>query len=356
MLKNTINSKTLDEGLLTLLTNVLSSATDLKKPSLIEFSNPAIVRAITLVESSIVNSEDRANIMQVALGIYSSAYVSALSIAASSDEARILRTLGRLNPESHSATPSIKDLLDTESYAKGLPLNFDLEDDKKKKNSRSNDKIDNQEWLAKNTSIAVGHVVETKIGEDVVNISLGLAPKIIPSDQVVEVLTGGSDDKSWLGRWYGFRSGLVSAKEWLFCSDLLDNHRKSLGRDKSGVYTDVSRRRGDKKLLKILTGRVSVGQASSLFIITRDTANAVGRAFGRDFDDFITREKFFAETLGMVAIVVDERRDRIEIYSRSRRETQNFSMRDVRNKGGDDSMMQDMLKQFTAGSATPARF
>lgn len=340
-----------------LLNTVAKNMSDSRSKSLIEYSNPALVRAVTMIESRLVNHEDMDSINQMILSGFTSIYMSAISIASSSQEVRILRTLSKLNPDQDTArnappTISLESDQTTPAIDQRNPLNNNYRADLGKPLSSGGVKeIDS---LSKNANLAIGRTVEAKFGDNVVNISVGLAPVIVNSETVVNYLSGAGEDISYLGRLNKFKSGMASLSEWVFCTDLLSMHRKTLAHDASGLYKD-NLRRNRSKLSNFLTGRVSVAKASNIIVITRETANELGRVLRGDLDDFRTREKFFKDSLGMMLVIVDERRDRLVMMMRSRNETHDYSLREIKNKGGSDSAMSDMLKTMvTAKPSMPS--
>lgn len=340
----------IDIGLLTYLKSLVRSGADLNKKSLIEYANPSIVRMQALIESDLTHHEEIQSIMQTALSTSIAIYAAAASIAASGEEARILTTLSKLNPD--VAAGRNFPTAPAEAIGAAMEANAlsELTEDTRTEGSVSNRSLD----LHQMPNLAVGREMEVAFGKSKVVVSVALSPVNINSSVAVNALTGVEGERDGKMRRKLYRSGLLSLSELVFCTDLLDSHGKTLGKDSSGTYEDIQERRDRKQLVNFLLGNVNVARASSVIIVKKSTADEIARKYRGDMDEFKTREKFFKDSLGMILITVDERRDRVTIYLRSRKDEAEFSLRELRSRGSKDDFTSELLRTINTGAKAPS--
>lgn len=341
-------------------------------PSLIEYARPAIVQPLVLTESRLQYDEVMPDLMQAAITIVQSYYLAAASIMASGEEVNIMRTLRRLNPDpSHRGRD-----IDLEDYDSGLP-SFDLEDESdrdvrerhraedryEKDYQRKEDQAHRDSGIKTTVkradeavNLSVGRQIQVQFGDNKnIDVTIKLAARVIPSDVAVNVWSSGQEDTSVKGRWHKFRSGEINFKEWAFLTDLAESHRKTLGKDKTGIYRQQMSKQRAHLMQAALTGDLSVARASNVHIMSRETATAVCNNFRGNLMDFKTRERFFEESLGLILIVLDSRTDRVEFYTRTMEEGIGLSARELKSKGGSDAFSNDLIKIFT-GQQPAGRF
>lgn len=144
-----------------------------------------------------------------------------------------------------------------------------------------------------------------------------LRPKSLNSDDIVTICRHNSRDLSWSARWHAMRSGEISfCKDWLLNQDIIEEYRKGLYSDKTGILMNLKSSRSKNIWAAIISGRASPNAISAMLFISKDTANKIQQAVGIKLDNFHDREQLFEGTSSAWLIVVDPIREAFTIFSR----------------------------------------
>lgn len=207
------------------------------------------------------------------------------------------------------------------------------------------------------TNLAVGNIVEVVISEDgkearvPVMIRLrvaGMNPKAI-----VQTLAVGGVDMSFRGRWRAWRAGeLRFWSDFVMAMDRVDAHRAASMNDETGYYKTVYNRAKRNGLAEILTQGPSLGTASSIIVITQQSADELEREIGGQLSSFKVRQGIFGHTYSMLLAVVDPDWESVTIYTRGIEMPTKLSKNDMKAAGKSDSKeLMDILKSYQLGKA-----
>lgn len=207
------------------------------------------------------------------------------------------------------------------------------------------------------TNLAVGNVVEVVISEDgkearvPVMIRLrvaGMNPKAI-----VQTLAVGGVDMSFRGRWRAWRAGeLRFWSDFVMAMDRVDAHRAASMNDETGYYKTVYNRAKRNGMAEILTQGPSLGTASSIIVITQQSADELEREIGGQLSSFKVRQGIFGHTYSMLLAVVDPDWESVTIYTRGIEMPTKLSKNDMKAAGKSDSKeLMDILKSYQLGKA-----
>lgn len=235
----------------------------------------------------------------------------------------------------------------------------DKEDDdrqRKRITSVSKASIDD---LNTNVNLSAGKTISIEIESDgskaIIPINIRLIVKISPSNALVNFLTVIKSDRSVRGRWQRWRAKEISFfKDLLLCQDIIDEEKKAHFSDKEGIFRNLRNRNRSKSdtIYDIITDNINVASASSIIVMTKETALQVERAMLGKIDNFRAREKLFQITYSMLLLVIDTRWEMITIYHRSIAEPSTLSVREIsnttRDKGPD---INEILMSLRAGTA-----
>ena len=213
--------------------------------------------------------------------------------------------------------------------------------------------------LNTNVNLSAGKTISIEIESDgskaIIPINIRLIVKICPSNALVNFLTVIKSDRSVRGRWRRWRAKEISFfKDLLLCQDIIDEEKKAHFSDKEGIFRNLRNRNRSKSdtIYDIITDNINVASASSIIVMTKETALQVERAMLGKIDNFRAREKLFQITYSMLLLVVDTRWEMITIYHRSIAEPSVLSVREIsnttRDKGPD---INEILMSLRAGTA-----
>jgi hypothetical protein len=206
-------------------------------------------------------------------------------------------------------------------------------------------------------NLAVGKIFEVSAdyGQGVVTIQVIVALKtmITSSQNLQDIYATGGELRSASERWHGWRSGqLRFVEDIMFCSDIIENHRRTAIRDNTGVYLLNRERDTKNRVTALLTGKASIGTASGIAVFDSVTAKRLEAAVGGKLSDFNTREKIFKRTYAMNIIVVDREWEDVTVYNRGIPKAVEMPIAEYtrsKSKGGSD--VADIVKLFLSGSA-----
>lgn len=346
------------------LTNVLKALANATDGSLISVTESARVEPLCIIDSELNGNEALPSALQALQSIFTAYYLRAFAMTTNIGGVSVA---GRLDPLSTSRNPINSFLVSNESYDNRLPF-YDGSD--AVANESVNEPILALEASGTRTDIgrvndiqdasalAIGKVVNVKIEHNgcsaVVPISIRLACTFMNSSPVAGLLSGLGADLSLSERWQQLRHGGISFwRDFIMCQDIIDEHKKNLSEDKSGIYLAMMQQRAKNNAANVTSGgRVSLNNASNLVVVSRETLTQAELKLGISFDSFTQRQKIFENGYMMIILVMDRRWQRATFYTRGIKNTTTVSFKDlhsIEKSGGSD--IGDILAAFRAGNA-----
>lgn len=211
--------------------------------------------------------------------------------------------------------------------------------------------------LSELADLSVGKIFNVEITDGMhqmtLPVSIRLMASAIPSGTLAQILSMGSEDTSVKERYHGWKSGrLEFIRDIILCQDLIDQHRKNLMDDKSGIYNDILKRNRSNQLTTLLSGTQSVATASNIAIISTDVAEEIEASVNGRLKDFKTRQQIFKKTYLMILIVIDKQFDRVTFYHRGINHATELGVRDLKaNNRGSGPDVSEILRAYQLGSA-----
>lgn len=205
--------------------------------------------------------------------------------------------------------------------------------------------------------LATGKLVEVTLGGknkgESITVPIAFRPimRVVDSMVLVDIMSPGRN-RSWTDRWHGWRSGELSTSDFLFFSDLVKHHRKTLLKDKNGVRRDMMRRLDNNRAAAMISGDVSLASISNIMIIDRRTAQQIETNIGGRFADKNVRESFLEDSAVMVLAIVDTDHETVTTYLHSIAEPSEATRsryKSVRKSGGTN--INDIVAALKMSSA-----
>lgn len=382
----------------------------LQDGSLTDFAKQTRVEPIVLVDQRAVHLPYMPDVMQSLVSIFSGYYLQAVSLSVNVGAVDTLRLLDKLNPRRNGSSDtralfgatagvvagasleSRDNLLHENNYLFKLPVPggtpgleaidpFEMagkvvgkDAAEKARQVRDTATGDASGGLPKETKTAYGRDAIGSIG-DQVNLSVGkllevhiesngqkatfpisvrLMANPIASESLLHILSVGNKMTSASDRYHAWRAGELSLiRDLILCQDLIDQHKKTLANDKSGIYADILARRRGNNTAAILSGNVSMATASNICVLTDATAAELERRMhGARLKDYHTREKVFKETYMMLMVVVHPEWEQVTIYHRGLDVPTRLSVKDIKasNKGNGPDVAE-ILKAYQLGNS-----
>ncbi len=383
--------------------------------SLNEYTKALRVEPIVLIDQSVESLPYTEDVLKTCLTMFSAYYLQAVALSVNIGKVDVAKMFDHLNPERRGGWISNESLrfgvesfslVDPASYAGGLPrLRFetpsmervtddDIEEAKiiydagHALNSRVNIKLDTEKGGLQITSksadltegsvepvltgqrvdkkgydfvekpdLVVGNILDVHIESDghkaVIPITVRLLPSVIRSEVLVHILSKNERNLSLQERWHELRAGQIQFwRDLVLCQDLIDEHKATLVKDKSGQYQEILKRRLKNRGAAFKSGKQSVADASNIVIMSNASSVKFEAACGGRLKDFRTRERVFEETYLMLMVVIDPEWEQATIYHRGISLPTNISVKAMRQnnkKGGVD--VSEVLKAYQLGNS-----
>lgn len=209
--------------------------------------------------------------------------------------------------------------------------------------------------VLQNPDLVVGNILDVHIESEkhraVLPITVRLIPSIIRSDVLALILSKNERDLSLFERANELMSGQITFwRDLVMCQDLIDEHRKTLLKDKTGQYSEIMKRRQNNRVAAWITGKKSVADASNIVIMSESTSVQFEAACGGRLKDFKTRQRVFESTYLMLLIVIDTEWEQATIYHRGIALPTQVSVKSMKsnNKKGVD--VGEVLKAYQLGN------
>ena len=344
-----------------------------KSKSLIEYTKPSRVEPIVLIDRKLANLSFMPDVMQSLNSIFAAYYLQAISLMVNVGKVDVISILDSANPNRDPYAGDWKGgILSTleskDSYDYGLPVpnekigleafgdvSLEATKDEKLEQTMGSNKNTFDGLRAPNT-LAVGKMLDVEISSDGQKASFPVSVKMIPvmsnAEDIVRLFSIGFQDTTFMGRIHAWKSGRIDLmKDLILCQDLIDNHRKGLSYDNTGIYKDTIKRSNKNFLSTLLSGYPSVATASNIMVISDATAKQVEKEIGGKLKRFKTREKLFDDTAAMLLVVINPDWEAITIYHRSVDMASELSAGDVKQMGKKEVDVGEILKAYQLGNA-----
>ena len=241
-----------------------------------------------------------------------------------------------------------------DNAAARLKIDQDRYNDDKSRSSLSFGK-DTTRDLKELADLSVGKIFMVDIEDGLhrlqLPVSIRLMASSLPPKQLVHILSHDSKDTSVKERFHAWRSGRLEFwRDIVACSDLIDAHRDTIMKDKTGIYSDILKRNRTNQFAALLSGDPSIATASNIAIISDDTASQIEDEVGGRLHDFKTRQKIFAKTYLMFLVVIDKQYERVTFYHRGINQATELGVRDLKaSQKGNGPDVSDILRAYTMG-------
>ena len=350
--------------------------------SLADISKIARVEPITLISSNLSGQKELYNILHGVLNIYAAYYLQAIHIlSAELADVRILKILDKTNPDRDIRTLLTSGYLAGESYNNRRNLrSLSLEGAKYKlpslvdstiakediwdedQDATLTNSIERLETFEKLGS-AVGKVIQVTFNaqnnddnrapkhEVKIPVVVKLDNMIIPGEVVNSLLVSNKDEITLGSRFKDAISGRIGfIKDFLLCSDLISNQKKTMMKDPTGAYSTLLKRINNSRIYSALSGNISLAGISSIMVISEEDEHQVQRSIGGKLTNESTRKIVFNNTSAMMIVVVDQEWERVSIYVRDMNGFSQNSFSSFKTSSDtQNDTITEMMKAMTMG-------
>lgn len=342
------------------LPNVLSS---MRSNSLVEYTRATRVEPITLIDRRAAQLPYIDDVLSTALNVFSGYYLQAVALSINVGRIDVMRTLDALNPNrdpltSIASTVASRASREDDSNATAPAMKLpkpgqtlgcaDL-------TVESSSAVINTRDLTESANLSVGRMLQVTIDSDgskaTFPVQVRLISNVVDSDVLIHTLSLTKGTNSFTERWHKWRSGQITfVKDLLLAQDLIDAHKKNLISDTSGYYKSRVYQNRKNQAAAVATGKLSVASASSIFIMTEESANELELRSRKRLNNVRDREALFNETFAMLLFVIDSDWETVTMYTRSIDDSTQLTVKELQriNRGGKGPDILEILNALRA--------
>lgn len=203
-----------------------------------------------------------------------------------------------------------------------------------------------------NLAVGMSFTVTVGVGDKTIQapIMLRLNPIEASSTNIVKTLTFINDDESFTDTWKKFRLG-----EYEFWRDVIkgqnkiDQYRDLQRDDKTGYLASIASRKANNSRAALLSGKVSVGDVSSIWVVSRDTIRDFEEKSFSRIDDYTTRETIFSRGACIMLFIINTDEDTVTIYTKDIERGSTYSIRDIKSSNKTNSDATELMKILLSG-------
>lgn len=375
-MKVTVNAPVTPMDFVPLLGGMVRGA---RADSLIDYSAPTRIEPLTLVESVLWRESYMEDVLQTLLNIFAGYYMQAVSLSAEINGVSVVRRLDPFNPK-RDPVNGLADLISNvvalenaqviEAAKFGLPslesaslwnkngelakIDWSISNEAGALNIKEPNAIDlsskeTLQSLRDNSNLAVGKMIEVSVVVDdktvkvPVNIRLHTIP--VPSKSMTLFLTAGAQNRSLKERWYDMKAEkLRFFADLIGVNDLLDEHRKNIIKDPTGLYLKQMQQKRKNMIAGVLTGKPSVASASNIVVISQEQRVTLERELNIKLNTLRGRRVLEQNSGIMILVVIDQGYEQVEIFHRGIEGSTEMSVSHLKNAG--KSAGPDIMKVF----------
>ena len=350
--------------------------------SLASYGQSLRVEPYTLLDSRVVRLPYIKDVLNLAQRHFSCLYLMAQASDNTIGGVRVSKRLDKFSPDRNlqAATAGFlqgnggRNWLSAESYQFGLPsadgltgldrfssfcteANDPTKGSDKEASEKSGVGFSNKsaQVLQDVSDLSIGQIIDVTVTDGnqtgVLPIQIRLRTTAMEPHSLSELLALGGEDNSHSAQWARFKVGdLGDWRNLVFQTDRIDRYRRAALADKSGYLRKAVARDNKALLATVLTGTPSIGAASSICIISKETQREAEELMSGRLSDFATRQSIFDQGLMLLLFVVDADHETVTIYTRDIDHQATYAIRDVKQSSGEaKSDLTDVMRSYLEG-------
>lgn len=338
-----------------------------KSDSLPEYTAPTRLTPIVLIDKKVLDVDTGMvkALLQTLLSIYSAHYLQAINLELNVGSVNVIRLLDKFSTDrdilraaGNSTYLSMESFLGGGSVLPRFTQQQDAETNQNKEFGPGEKNSDSITSIIDESNLAVGKLIEVKVysGEHSVSIPVNITvvPKSISSDELVNITSANSIDKTMKSRWHSWRSGEIRfIKDYLLNLDLIEADRKALLADKTGSMLANRSRRTKGIVAALMSGQASPNAVSTMVVVSKSTAEQMEFALKGKLKSSHTRDEYFKSNVSMMLVVVDTVMERFTIYQRGIDQAGTYTLDDIKNNGRKSGVpdIESIMKAYKMGEA-----
>lgn len=176
-------------------------------------------------------------------------------------------------------------------------------------------------------------------------IQVRLMANLIPSANIISLLSAASRNMTAKERWREWRAGGIEFwNDVVLCKDLLKEKRNNILKDKTGLFKEVASRATRNNSSGWLSLNPSISQISNIVVVSKRSIEEFETSTGKKLKDVRTRDVIFNNSQILMMIVVDDEYETATFYYHDVTVPTTATLRSLKsvNKKGGVDMMEIM--------------
>jgi len=343
------------------------------------------IEPFALIDSRAVRLPYTKDVMNVAQRLFTSYYLLTVASDNTIGGVRVAKYLDKFAPDRDLTAASLS-FLSNESYQLGLPFvgeaaglerysdyTTEANDPRGSRNEKdlpSGDPLGSDKGTSGGATfgsttakiaqdvgnLAVGQIVDVSIQDGAnkatVPVAIRLRTLAMEPVSLVELLSLVGENNRAPARWRAWRVGEKELlRDLVLGLDRIDAYRRAVMSDKSGYFRKAHQRANKGLIATMLTGQPSIGDATSICVITKDTQREVEEKMNGRFNDFAVRQDMFEGGLMMLLFVIDPDLETVTVYTRDIEDYGVYTLKDIKGAGpqSQNGDLSEIMKSYLEG-------
>lgn len=192
-------------------------------------------------------------------------------------------------------------------------------------------------------NLSVGHQVVLNLSDNGQSREIPILIRLIayPTEPSVisTILKWSEKDNSFRSRWRAYKAGELDGwRDLIFMRDVLTERKKTLMKDKTGLFAAMTERNNKNMLSGVLSLTPSVGTISSIAVVHKSTIEDLEDQIDGRLETFSVRQRIMNATGLMTICVVDDFNEVVTIYTYTQSLPETLSIKQIKSasRGGND--------------------
>lgn len=155
-------------------------------------------------------------------------------------------------------------------------------------------------------------------------------------------------EDSFFSRLEQYRSGRISMKEFIFCTDLIKARKEQKLKDVNNMISKLEQNVSSANSKYLTTGMVGFEKYYNMFVLTIDDVKKIKNILNMDILNVNAKEKFLSKLNGFSAMVVDQEWERVSLLIKDLGEVTSVPLKKVKSKNKNEEIT-DIFKQLLLG-------
>lgn len=252
--------------------------------------------------------------------------------------------------ESHDAR-SINELFSTNKFIK-ISSETTIDDKDTNANKISKVKNDDNDIMAKGLLQKEFNVdIHFKLDGTGKTIQVPITVKahvvVTDTQSILAMLAPNSKEKSYWYRLNQFLAGEITAKELIFCDDIISDYKHNRLKDTEGNIGLIESRKNRSVQRSIMSGKAAGFERNyNMLIITSDDKPYFDKHIGGDITIEKNKQKLLSEAYSLTVTIVDEDYERVNVYTRDIRGNSDIGFKALSKRKNDSNDIGELIKSL----------